>query len=139
MHIFLQLLSTPESARFLIRMLIPAFMAILFIQSGLDKVFDFKGNLDYYKSHFKNTFLASTVTLLTYVLTFLEVVAGFLCAIGTVALYFGNPTWAFYGLVVCAIDFLSLFFGQRVAKDYGGAVTIATYFILNITGLLLLI
>ena len=136
---FLRLMSTPENLRVLTRILIPAFMAILFIQSGLDKVFDFKGNLEYYKSHFSKTFLASTVTLLTYVLTVLEVIAGFLCAIGTFALFFGNPIWALYGLVFCALDFLCLFFGQRVAKDYAGAVTIATYFILNIAGLLLLI
>lgn len=136
---FLQLISTPENVRFLIKMLIPAFMAILFIQSGLDKVFDFKGNLEYYKSHFSKTFLAPTVTLLTYILTILEVIAGFLCAIGTIALFFGSPVWALYGLVFCALDFLCLFLGQRVAKDYAGAVTITTYFILNITGLLLLI
>ena len=109
--VFLQLINTPENVRFLIKMLIPAFMAILFIQSGLDKVFDFKGNLEYYKSHFSKTFLAPTVTLLTYVLTFLEIVAGFLCAIGTVALYFGNPTWAFYGLMVVGI--MCLFYLEK--------------------------
>jgi len=137
--VFLQLINTPENVRFLIKMLIPAFMAILFIQSGLDKVFDFKGNLEYYKSHFSKTFLAPTVPILTYTLTLLEIVAGVLCVIGTVALISGNTVWAFYGLLVCALDFLCLFFGQRVAKDYAGAVTIATYFILNTTGLLLLI
>ena len=33
-------------------------VAILFIQSGLDKVFDWKGNLEWLTGHFSKTFLA---------------------------------------------------------------------------------
>ncbi len=136
---FLQLINTPANVHLIVKVLIPAFMAILFLQSGLDKVFDFKGNLDFYKSHFSKSFLAPTVTLLTYTLTILELIAGVLCAVGVVTLHFGNPTWAIYGLLFSAISLLCLFFGQRIAKDYAGSVSIATYFILNVTGLLLLI
>ncbi len=132
-------LSNPSTGFIVVKMLIPAFMCILFLQSGTDKVFDYKGNLSYFTDHFKNSPLASTVGLLMPVITILEVASGILCAIGTVALASGNNKWAFWGLIVAALSFLSLFFGQRVAKDYAGAVTIANYFILNVLGLLLLV
>ena len=118
--------------------MIPAFMSILFLQSSLDKILDYKGNLAYFTAHFKNSPLAKTVGLMTPVLTILEFMAGVLCAIGVVALYSGNKFWAFSGLLVAGIAFLSLFFGQRVAKDYAGALSIATYFGINILGLLIL-
>lgn len=123
----------------IVKMLVPAFMAILFLQSSLDKVFNYTATLDYFKDHFKNSPLRKTVNLLMPVITFLEVTAGFLCAIGTVSMATGNTKWAFWGLVTAALSFLSLFFGQRVAKDYEGAVSIAIYFTLNLVGLLLLV
>ena len=36
------------------------------------------------------------------------------------------------------IALLCLFFGQRLAKDYGGAVVIASYYAMAILGLILL-
>ena len=121
----------------IIKMLVPAFMAILFLQSGIDKVLDYKGNLDYYKEHFKKSPLANTITLLTPILTVLELAACILCSAGVIALFFNNSNWAFWGLITSSITLLSLFFGQRFAKDYAGAVTITTYFILNMIGLIL--
>jgi uncharacterized membrane protein YphA (DoxX/SURF4 family) len=122
----------------LVRMFVPAFMAILFLQSGLDKVFNYTNNLDYFTDHFKKSPLSKTVKLLTPTITFLELTAGLLCAIGSVAIALGNTKWAYWGLFTADLSFLCLFFGQRVAKDYAGAVTIAIYFTLNIIGLLLL-
>jgi hypothetical protein len=122
----------------LVKMLVPAFMSILFLQSGLDKMFNYAGNLAYFTDHFKNSPLSKTVKILTPTITFLELVAGFLCAIGTVSVAMDNTKWAFWGLFTAAISFLCLFLGQRVAKDYAGALSIATYFILNMVGLLLL-
>jgi hypothetical protein len=122
----------------LVKMLVPAFMSILFLQSGLDKVFNYSGNLAYFTDHFKNNPLSKTVKILTPIITFLEILAGFLCAIGTVSIALDNTKWAFWGLLTAAISFLCLFLGQRVAKDYAGAVSIAIYFSLNIIGLLLL-
>jgi hypothetical protein len=122
----------------LVKMLIPAFMSILFLQSGLDKVFNYASNLDYFTDHFKDSPLSKTVKILTPTITLLEILAGLLCAIGTVSIIMGNTKWAFWGLMTAAISFLCLFLGQRVAKDYAGAVTIAIYFILNMVGLLLL-
>ena len=39
-------------------------VAILFLQSGLDKVFDWKGNLDWLTGHFAKTFMGRMVPLL---------------------------------------------------------------------------
>jgi hypothetical protein len=122
----------------LVKMLIPAFMSILFLQSGLDKIFNYTSNLDYFTDHFKKSPLSKTVKILTPTITLLELLAGFLCAIGTVSIIMGNTKWAFWGLFTAAISFLCLFLGQRLAKDYAGAGSIALYFILNIVGLLLL-
>jgi uncharacterized membrane protein YphA (DoxX/SURF4 family) len=129
----------PETSYTLVKMMIPAFMAILFLQSSLDKIMDYKGNLAYFTDHFKKSPLAKMVVVMTPVLTVLEFVAGVLCAIGTVSLYSGNKFWAFSGLVVAGVSLLSLFFGQRVAKDYAGALSIAVYFGVNVLGLLILV
>jgi hypothetical protein len=129
----------PETSYTLVKMMIPAFMAILFLQSSLDKIMDYKGNLAYFKDHFKNSPLAKTVGIMMPVLTILEFTAGVLCVIGTVSLYSGNKFWAFSGLVVAGVSLLSLFFGQRVAKDYAGALSIAVYFGVNVLGLLILV
>ena len=39
-------------------------LGILFIQSGLDKVFDWKGNLEWLNGHFSKTFLGGFVPVL---------------------------------------------------------------------------
>ena len=39
-----------------------AFLAITFLQSGLDKIFDWKGNVSWLKEHFSKTFMANMVT-----------------------------------------------------------------------------
>jgi putative oxidoreductase len=129
----------PETSYTLVKMMIPAFMAILFLQSSLDKIMDYKGNLAYFTDHFKKSPLAKMVVVMTPVLAVLEFVAGVLCAIGTFSLYSGNKFWAFSGLVVAGVSLLSLFFGQRVAKDYAGALSIAVYFGVNVLGLLILV
>lgn len=122
-----------------VKMLVPAWMTILFLQSGVDKILDYKGNLAYFKDHFKNSLFAGIVVILLPVITLLEVASGVLCAIGTVSLISGNTKWAFIGLFLSAISLLSLFLGQRIAKDYAGAVSLTSYFILVVMGLLLLV
>ena len=123
----------------IVKMMVPAFMSVLFLQSGLDKVFNYKGNLAYITDYFKKSPLAKTVNFLMPTITFLEMTAGILSALGTFSLISGNKKWAFWGLTFAAISLLALFFGQRVAKDYGGAVSLATYFILTVFGLLILV
>ena len=122
----------------LVKMLVPAFMSILFLQSGLDKVFNYKGNLEYFTDHFKNSPLSKTVGLLMPTITFLEVSAGISSAIGTVSLLLGSEIWAYAGLMLSGVSLLALFFGQRIAKDYAGAGALTGYFILVVVGLLIL-
>jgi hypothetical protein len=108
-------------------------VAILFIQSGLDKVFDFKGNLEWLTGHFSKTFLRGMVFPMLATITVMELAAGFLAAAGIV--YFlatGALSLIFYAAVVGTTSITALFFGQRVAKDYPGAAVLVPYFILLI-------
>lgn len=115
-----------------------AMVAVLFIQSGLDKVSDRKGNLEWLTGHFSKTPLATIVPALLAVITVMELASGFLAAVGIVYFLFSSSTVIiFWSSVAAAVSLLSLFFGQRVAKDYPGAAVIVPYFIL--TGLLMFI
>ena len=72
-------------------------------------------------------------------ITVLEAVAGVLCGLGVLCLLVGCGTGlALWGLIFSLIALLCLFFGQRLAKDYGGAVVIASYYAVAILGLILL-
>ena len=106
-------------------------VSILFIQSGLDKVFDWKGNLEWLTGHFSKTFLAGMVPMMVATITLMELATGFLSAAGIV--YFlltGSLTVIFAASVIGAASITALFFGQRVAKDYPGAAVLVPYFIL---------
>ncbi|MEL6918020.1 MAG: DoxX family protein [Bacteroidota bacterium] len=106
------------------------FLIITFIQSGIDKVFDWKGNLSWLKGHFADTPLKDLVPFLLGTILFFEVIAGILCAIGIYQIVIpGENTIALYGAITSCIALLMLLFGQRMAKDYEGAKTIAVYFI----------
>ena len=108
-------------------------VAILFIQSGIDKVVDWSGNLEFIKSHFSKSFLAPMVTPMLATITVMELATGFLSAAGII--YFvvtGLLSIAFAASVAGALSLTALFFGQRVAKDYAGAAVLVPYFILMI-------
>ena len=113
----------------LIKMAIGLFWTLLFLQSALDKVFDWKGNIGWLQEHFSKTFLKGLVTPMLASLALVEFVAGVICAVGIVqVLLFGSTYWLAIGMVLCFVSLLMLFFGQRIAKDYDGAKTIAIYF-----------
>src|SRR5438132_11598090 len=123
------------STLYLLQILVSAFLAILFLQSGIDKIVDRQGNLEWLKGHFAKSPLAGTVPFLFVALTILEVSAGVLSGIGFLALIFAhNSTIAFYGAVVSAVAIICLFFGQRMAKEYAGAVILVPYFLLALVG-----
>jgi len=109
------------------------FVAILFIQSGLDKVFDWKGNLEWLTGHFSKTFLAGTVPMMLGTITLMEIATGILAAVGII--YFvttGSLNVIFISSILGAASLTALFFGQRIAKDYAGAAVLVPYFILLI-------
>ena len=123
----------------LLQILVSAFLAILFLQSGLDKIVDRRGNLEWLRGHFAKSPLAGIVPAMVTMITILEIAAGVLSAIGCVVIIFSrSSTVAFYGAVVSAIAILALFFGQRMAKDYAGAAVLVPYFLLALVAIYLL-
>lgn len=125
------------SVLLILKILFALFNSILFTQSGLNKVFDYQGNLAYFKDHFKNSPLANSVSLLMPTITLLETSAGLTSLIGVLLLFNGNDAVAFYGLLIGATALCCLFLGQRVAKDYAGAATLVSYFLMTTGGLAL--
>ncbi len=122
-----------ELAKNLPALLAALLVAILFIQSGLDKVFDWKGNLEWLTGHFSKTFLRGTVPPMLATITLMELATGFLSAAGFVYFIVANSTvLIFYASVLGAASIVALFFGQRIAKDYAGAAILIPYFILLI-------
>ena len=115
-----------------------AFFSILFIQSSLDKVFNWKSELDFNKQHFANTFVKPVVPLMLAVLTLMEFSSGLLSATGLLMLWrTGETTVPLYASCLCASTFLCLFFGQRISKDYGGAQSLVSYFIVSLISIYL--
>jgi hypothetical protein len=124
---------------YLLQLLVSLFLAILFLQSGLDKVVDRQGNLEWLKGHFGKSPLAGMVPLLFGILTLIELSAGLLSGVGFLALVFAhNSTLAFYGAIVSAAAVIALFFGQRMAKEYAGAAILVPYFLVAIVAIYLL-
>lgn len=130
---------SPESAYYILQILISAFIAILFLQSGIDKLVDRQGNRAYLDQHFAKSPLAGTVGPMFAVVTTLEVSAGALSGIGCVLLLLTRDSLvAYLGAVVAGINIIALFFGQRVSKDYVGAAVLVPYFLLALAGIFVL-
>ena len=109
------------------------FVAILFIQSALDKILDFNGNLGFLSGHFEKTPLAKMVPPMLVTITIMETATGLLAAAGLV--YFlvtGSASIIFISSILGAASITALFFGQRIAKDYPGAAVLVPYFLLLI-------
>ena len=105
-----------------------AFLAILFLQSGLDKVLDWKGNKEYLGGYFAKTPLRRFSTFLLFNITVLEVFAGVASAAGCVTVFLTrNAGLAFVGAALAGLNVVALFFGQRLAKDYAAAAGMVPY------------
>ncbi len=112
------------------------FLLITFLQSGIDKVVDWKGNLSWLTGHFAETFMSKMVPLLLSVILIIEIITAISCVMGIYHLVVDNNTfYAIVGIFLACLTLLMLLFGQRVAKDYQGALTITCYFIVAIFGL----
>ena len=132
-------LHSAAGATFISQLLVSALLAILFLQSGIDKVTDRRGNLDWLTGHFAKSPLARLVPAMLLVLTLLELAAGALAAVGAVVIAVGGTTAiAYYGAVLAGVTIVALFFGQRMAKDYPGAASLAPYFLVTLAAIYLL-
>ena len=119
--------------------LILLFLMVTFMQSGIDKILDWKGNIEFIKSHFKNSPLRNNVPLLLAIILTIEIAAGIFMIIGTYQIYSsGLKEIALIGVELSAVALIFLLIGQRLAKDYAGAMTLAVYFIITLLGVFLL-
>lgn len=105
-----------------------AFFAVLFLQSGLDKVTDYNGNLDWLSGHFAKSPLGKNIRFFLLLLTLFELGSGFLQLSSFILLLSANSLLVEPAQLICGTTLLMLFAGQRLAKDYAGASTIAIYF-----------
>ena len=130
-------LHTSDSAIFILQTIISAFFAILFLQSGVDKIIDRRGNLEWLTGHFAKSPLAGIVGVLLSIITMMELAAGALSAVGGIMILLRHDsTIAFYGATLSGLALLALFFGQRMAKDYPGAATLVPYFLVVIAAII---
>jgi uncharacterized membrane protein YphA (DoxX/SURF4 family) len=125
----------PEKIAFI---LILAFFLIVFIQSGADKIMDYKGNLSFLNNLLEGVFSQPLIALSLISVTVLELTSGILCLVGIAEAIFNASCFiGLLGLTVGSIALLILLFGQRISKNYDGAKTITIYFILAMMGILL--
>ena len=121
----------------IVQILSSIFFAIVFFQSGIDKIIDRKGNLNFFENHFKNTLIHKIYTHALTALMLLELIAAILCTYGCIySIVYKDTGFIFYGLLVTSFVLLSLLLGQRIAKDYIGAAHITIYFILCIISIM---
>ena len=115
------------------------FLIVTFLQSGIDKITDWNGNLSFIKGHFSNSPLKNMVPLLLATILILEIVASLFMIFGIYQLADkGIKTYALLGAELAALSLIFLLIGQRLAKDYAGAMTLAVYFIISLWGVYLL-
>src|SRR5215467_12796763 len=127
-----------SEATYVMQIFASIFLAILFLQSGIDKIVDRRGNFEWLKGHFAKSPLAGIVPALLICITILEVAAGALSAIGCVlVVLLKDSTIAFYGAILSAAAITALFFGQRIAKEYAGAAVLVPYFLLSLVAIYL--
>jgi uncharacterized membrane protein YphA (DoxX/SURF4 family) len=119
--------------------LILLFLTVTFLQSGIDKLLDWKGNLSFITTHFKNSPLKNSVPLLLSIILILEIASGLLMLFGVYQLYTsGIKEIALLGTELCAVVLIFLLIGQRLAKDYAGAMSLTVYFMITLFGIYLL-
>lgn len=127
------------ATKFAPQLLILLFLTITFLQSGIDKLTDWKGNVSYLNEHFSKTFFKNHVPLLLGIIMVGELIVGVLSIIGIIQIYTSEiMTIGFYASVIAAKVLLALLLGQRIAKDYAGAMTIVVYFAVTLFGVYLL-
>ena len=122
-------------------LLILALLTVTFLQSGYDKIKDWKGNVAWLTGHFEKSILAQQVPLALGIILLLEIISGVLCFSGIIQHFLQDVVirgLGFYGAILSCVTLLMLLFGQRLAKDYDGARTIAIYFIPAVLGVYLL-
>lgn len=116
--------------------LVMLFFVAVLGESGLGKVLDYKGNLEYFRSQFNNSPLARMTRLLLPVITAMEVATGLLALVGLVQLWTGGDgKWGVWATSLGCLNFIALIFGLRMSKDYAGAAGVVPYLAVALIGL----
>jgi hypothetical protein len=112
---------------------------VLFLQSGLDKVLDRKGNVAWFRSVFERSAFRRLSKALLTLITLLEVAAGVLSAAGCLLIFTTRESgMAFVGALLATVAVMAVFAGLRLVKDYSRAATVVPYFLACLTALVLL-
>lgn len=116
-----------------------ACLAIVFLQSGLDKLFNYKRELGWIQQKFTRSALYPYISTLFLLLTVFELLSGVLSGMGVILLVAGGATEiAKWGAWLSVLTLLMLIFGQRITRDYTGSASLLPYFIAGILTLFLL-
>lgn len=130
--------TNPAEAGLFLKVICTLFLAILFVQSGFNKVFRWDKNWSWLIEYFKGTYLEKPTTPLLVIITVVEVAAGVFCSVGVIALFLGTAKWAYIGAILSTLNIVMLFFGQRVVKNYDGAADLVGYFIVCVISVYIL-
>ncbi len=131
-------IESPQFASWMLQVLPVAYLAVTFLQSGLDKVFDWKGNLSWQTGFFsKVPVLRSQVKPMLATLTVLEIArrggvrGGHRHAGG----HRQPPAGVCGRHPLSGVTLVALLFGQRIAKDYAGASGLGPYFLVSLAAI----
>ena len=115
---------------------ISLFIGIIMTQSGLDKIFNWEGELEFITEKFSKTALSNFSIIGLIQVTILETLSGLLSLLGSImVLFYADESYGIIGLILAAISFCILMTGQRISKDYDGAASLVPYFLLTMIGL----
>ena len=116
-----------------------AFLSIVFIQSALDKIFNWKGNLEFTASTLTSKFPPRLVRFALLNVLLLEFAGGFGSLGGVVEIMVGSSLFmSKIGTITSSTALLILLLGQRISQNYVDAKTIVIYFIVCLLGLQML-
>lgn len=112
------------------------FLIITFVLSSIEKIVDWKGNINFIKNHFKDSPLKNSVPILLSIVLITEIIACLFMITGIYNLYTTElKTNALLGIELSALTLLFLLIGQRLAKDYAGAMSLGVYFLISVLGI----
>lgn len=103
--------------------------AIVWLQSGVSKLIDFKGELAYFKQQFKSTWgIKHMVKESLLLITVLEIASGLIQIAAIFSLWASqNLILSYWAGLASLFTLFTLITGQRMAKDYAGAQGIMVY------------
>ena len=115
---------------------ISMFIGIVMAQSGLDKIFNWEGELNFITEKFSKTILSNFSIIGLIPVTMRETLSGLLSLLGSImVLFYDDKSYGIVGLILAAGSFCILMAGQRISKDYDGAAALVPYFLLTVIGL----